>query len=334
MPPRPITATVAPGHTPAVWIAAPDARGHPAPEQACAHRAGCRRAARIDLCRVDHGVGRERAAGQDPDERRRPCRADGAAAAGPSACAQRRGLPRAGTERQRAARDGPRQDARDRRARTRRHAVPDLLHDAGAFVAEQHRERRAPSCRSRSPTGRSGTRRWPRSGPAPRRPVDRVDVDRFDVRSAPPVVDDGSSCCSCIHALLCAGEAVMLASAAWTSLTLRDLAAARYDEFVAALEAMVNVDCGSYSPTASTRSPTCARRGSATADGRSSAGPMSPRTATHRLGDLLIGRLRGTGGPGVLLVGHMDTVFDDGTAARASVLRSTETSRAARACPT
>ena len=33
-----------------------------------------------------------------------------------------------------------------------------------------------------------------------------------------------------------------------------------------------------------------------------------------RLGDLVIGTLRGTGGPDVLLVGHMDTVFDAGTA--------------------
>jgi glutamate carboxypeptidase len=34
-----------------------------------------------------------------------------------------------------------------------------------------------------------------------------------------------------------------------------------------------------------------------------------------RLGDLVVGRLRGAGGPSVLLVGHTDTVFDDGTAA-------------------
>ena len=34
-----------------------------------------------------------------------------------------------------------------------------------------------------------------------------------------------------------------------------------------------------------------------------------------QLGDLVIGRLRGTGGPNVLLVGHMDTVFDEGTVA-------------------
>jgi glutamate carboxypeptidase len=34
-----------------------------------------------------------------------------------------------------------------------------------------------------------------------------------------------------------------------------------------------------------------------------------------QLGDLVIGRLHGAGGPDVLLVGHMDTVFDDGTVA-------------------
>ena len=30
--------------------------------------------------------------------------------------------------------------------------------------------------------------------------------------------------------------------------TLRDIAARRYEDFVAALERMVNVDCGSYTP--------------------------------------------------------------------------------------
>ena len=40
----------------------------------------------------------------------------------------------------------------------------------------------------------------------------------------------------------------MLASGRMDVLALRDLAAARFDDFVATLAQMVNVDCGSYSP--------------------------------------------------------------------------------------
>ena len=42
---------------------------------------------------------------------------------------------------------------------------------------------------------------------------------------------------------------------------------------------------------------------------------LSRTRASPKLGDLVIGTLRGAGGPNVLLVGHMDTVFDDGTVA-------------------
>jgi glutamate carboxypeptidase len=40
----------------------------------------------------------------------------------------------------------------------------------------------------------------------------------------------------------------------------------------------------------------------------------APRAGEAQLGDLVIGRMPGTG-PRLLLIGHMDTVFDDGTAA-------------------
>jgi glutamate carboxypeptidase len=98
--------------------------------------------------------------------------------------------------------------------------------------------------------------------------------------------------------------------------TLRDIAARRYDAFVGALEAMVNVDCGSYTPVGvNVIADMCAarfvsngweveRRPHRAGDGDAS-----------QLGDLVIGRLRGAGGPNVLLVGHMDTVFDEGTVA-------------------
>jgi glutamate carboxypeptidase len=94
--------------------------------------------------------------------------------------------------------------------------------------------------------------------------------------------------------------------------TLRERAQARYPEFLGTLEAMVNVDCGSYSPDGvNVVAGMCERRFAEHGwEVERTAHPGAPR-----LGDLVIGRLRGTGGPNVLLVGHTDTVFDDGTAA-------------------
>jgi glutamate carboxypeptidase len=99
--------------------------------------------------------------------------------------------------------------------------------------------------------------------------------------------------------------------------TLRDIAARRYDGFVDALEAMVNVDCGSYTPDGvNVIADLCAARfvsnGWEVERRSHQAGDGDPA----QLGDLVIGRLRGAGGPNVLLVGHMDTVFDEGTVAQ------------------
>ena len=99
--------------------------------------------------------------------------------------------------------------------------------------------------------------------------------------------------------------------------TLRDIAHRRCDGFVAALEEMVNVDCGSYTPDGvNVIADLC--------DTRFVSNGWEVERRPHRagdgdpaqLGDLVIGRLRGAGGPNVLLVGHMDTVFDEGTVAR------------------
>src|SRR5436309_15639409 len=95
---------------------------------------------------------------------------------------------------------------------------------------------------------------------------------------------------------------------------MRDLVASRFDAFLEALESMVNVDSGSYSPAGvNTIADECEERFRAQG--------WDVKRWHHRaegdspqLGDLVIGVLRGAGGPRVLLVGHMDTVFDDGTA--------------------
>jgi glutamate carboxypeptidase len=97
---------------------------------------------------------------------------------------------------------------------------------------------------------------------------------------------------------------------------LRAIAERRYPDFVGTLEEMVNVDCGSYSPAGvNLIADMCEarfRQGGWEVERR----PHRPEAGQPQLGDLVIGRLPGSdGGPRVLLVGHMDTVFDDGTVA-------------------
>jgi len=96
---------------------------------------------------------------------------------------------------------------------------------------------------------------------------------------------------------------------------LRELAARRYDDYIEALEELVNIDSGSFTPEGVNRvADRC--------EARFRAHGWTVERISHRpaegepqLGDLLIGRLEGSGGPRVLMIGHMDTVFDPGTAA-------------------
>ncbi len=96
---------------------------------------------------------------------------------------------------------------------------------------------------------------------------------------------------------------------------LRDLVARREPAFLAELQAMVDVDCGSFSPEGvNAIADRC--------EARFRAGGWDVERIRHvpaegapQLGDLVIGSLAGDGGPNVLVIGHMDTVFDDGTAA-------------------
>jgi glutamate carboxypeptidase len=98
-------------------------------------------------------------------------------------------------------------------------------------------------------------------------------------------------------------------------LALRGLAAERSDAFVAELEQMVNVDCGSYTPDGvNVIADLCEarmREHGWSVERR----PHRPGAGEAQLGDLVIGTLEGGGGPSVLLAGHMDTVFDEGTVA-------------------
>jgi glutamate carboxypeptidase len=97
--------------------------------------------------------------------------------------------------------------------------------------------------------------------------------------------------------------------------SLRTLARERFPAFVAALEEMVNVDCGSYSPAGVNRIADLCQRRFEEHGWRVERRPHVPAEGEPQLGDLLIGTLPGSGGQRILLVGHMDTVFDDGTVA-------------------
>ncbi len=95
----------------------------------------------------------------------------------------------------------------------------------------------------------------------------------------------------------------------------RQIASRRYDDFVDALREMVNVDCGSYTPEGvNVIADMCAERfdkGGWAVERI----PHRPAAGEAPLGDLIVGRLSGAGGPRVLMIGHTDTVFDPGTVA-------------------
>ncbi len=96
-------------------------------------------------------------------------------------------------------------------------------------------------------------------------------------------------------------------------LALLDLAGGHREDFVEALRTMVNIDCGSYSPAGVDRVADLCEARFRSHGWEVERRPHVPSDGEPQLGDLVIGTLRGSGGPRVLLVGHMDTVFDDGT---------------------
>jgi len=95
---------------------------------------------------------------------------------------------------------------------------------------------------------------------------------------------------------------------------LRERVEAQLPDYLATLEQLVNVDCGSYTPEGVNRVA------DVVADALHAIGahveriPHRPTGEQQQLGDLVIGRVSGSG-PRLLLIGHMDTVFDPGTAA-------------------
>ena len=96
--------------------------------------------------------------------------------------------------------------------------------------------------------------------------------------------------------------------------TLRTTVAAGLPAFLADLERMCNIDCGSYTPAGVNRI------GDLVAAELAAMGAAVERRPDQkgRYGDTVIGTFEGApgAGPRVLLIGHMDTVFSEGTVAK------------------
>lgn len=89
---------------------------------------------------------------------------------------------------------------------------------------------------------------------------------------------------------------------------------ARYGRFLDELASLVNIDCGSYTPAGVNRVADAVAASLAELGASVERVPHRPVDGERQLGDLVIGRLAGSG-PRLLLIGHMDTVFEPGTAA-------------------
>jgi glutamate carboxypeptidase len=96
--------------------------------------------------------------------------------------------------------------------------------------------------------------------------------------------------------------------------TLRGVVNARLERYLAELETLVNIDCGSYTPEGVNRVADHVASWMTELGARVERTPNRPANGEPQLGDLVIGALAGDG-PRLLLIGHMDTVFDPGTAA-------------------
>jgi glutamate carboxypeptidase len=95
---------------------------------------------------------------------------------------------------------------------------------------------------------------------------------------------------------------------------LQAAVAARYERFLADLASLVNIDCGSYTPSGVNQVADAVAASLAELGASVERIPHRPQDGGRQLGDLVVGRLAGAG-PRLLLIGHMDTVFEPGTAA-------------------
>lgn len=94
-----------------------------------------------------------------------------------------------------------------------------------------------------------------------------------------------------------------------------EAARARVDGYLVSLEELVNIDSGSFSPAGVNRVADILERRAWDRGWQVERVPHAPEPGEEQLGDLMICRLPDGEGPRVLLIGHIDTVFEDGTAA-------------------
>jgi glutamate carboxypeptidase len=104
------------------------------------------------------------------------------------------------------------------------------------------------------------------------------------------------------------------------SVRLRGFAERRYDDFLKDLRALVGIDSGTYVPQGVNRVADLMEERLRSSGWKTERRPHSPAPGDPRFGDVLVARLEGgksasEGGRRVLLIGHMDTVFPEGTAA-------------------
>jgi glutamate carboxypeptidase len=105
--------------------------------------------------------------------------------------------------------------------------------------------------------------------------------------------------------------------------TLREAVASTFDRYLAELEELVNIDCGSYTPEGVNAVATHVVAELARLGADVERIPHHSIEGDPQLGDLVVGRLAGEG-PRLLLIGHMDTVFGPGTVAERPFRRNGE----------
>jgi glutamate carboxypeptidase len=88
----------------------------------------------------------------------------------------------------------------------------------------------------------------------------------------------------------------------------------RFPRYLDELQRLVDIDSGSYTPAGVNRIADAVAASLRELGADVERVPHAPGDGQRQLGDLVVGRLDGDG-PRLLLIGHMDTVFDEGTAA-------------------